>query len=182
MSIGFAYSEARAKVAPPACRAVATRRRKLRAKGQAVQLIMGRKFSQLVILLIPLLLTSGCITYISVNVGNGTKTPIVVQSAYAVKKFTIRPGHFEKLPQDGGDLLVTVPAAAAQRLVYRNVAPYDVDQKYLAVRSFYGLLGPNWVTLNVILQTNLELYVLNYNKKALESQPNGYPKIGEREQ
>jgi hypothetical protein len=118
-------------------------------------------------------------TYISVNIGNGTKTPIVVENAQAVKKFTIRPGHFKKVPHDGGDLLVTVPAAAAQRLVFRNVVPFYVDRKYLAVRSF---LGPNWVTLNVILQTNLELYVLNYNKKALESQPNGYPKIGEREQ
>jgi hypothetical protein len=119
--------------------------------------------------------TSGCMTYLSVNIGNATKTKIVVKSSETGKEARISPGHFKKVPHGYGDLLINVPPN--QEFKFRNVVPFYVDRKYLAVRNCF--FGPNWVTLNVTLQTNLELYVLDPHKKIVENQPDGYPKAGE---
>lgn len=56
-----------------------------------------------------------------------------------------------------------------------------IDQKYYAHDS--GLFGTWHIDLNVLLQTNMDLYVLLPSKKvpdAIVPQPDGYPKAGKK--
>ena len=84
-----------------------------------------------------------------------------------------------RLPNSAGDLVVTTETNGV--LQFARVAPFDVDRKYHGTR--HSCFGPNSVTLNVLIETNLQLYVVMPGEKSVDAQvdqPKGYPKIGER--
>ena len=126
-----------------------------------------------------LVLTSGCYTKIAVKFGNGTPAPVTVHCVENNHEVQIAPGKFKRIPNGSGDLVVTTHSG--QQLRFPRIAPFDVDQSYLAVgHTFYG---PNSVTLKVILRTNMELFVLMPNQATITpsiQQPVGYPKVGEK--
>lgn len=88
----------------------------------------------------------------------------------------IKPAKFKKIPHASGGLIVFTQLTNSFTL--SNVAPFDVDEKYLVRRR--SIFGPNWVTLNLLIETNMELYVLTQDKKMVKNQPAGYPKTGKK--
>jgi len=125
--------------------------------------------------LICLLLTTGW-TDLLVNIENVTSGAISVSSSETGKQIKIKPARFQKLLHGSGDLIVITQSGAKFRFL--RVAPFDVDEKYLNKHN--SIFGPGWVSVNVMLETNMELYVLTQNKKAVENQPDGYPKVGQK--
>lgn len=135
-------------------------------------------------ILIPLLCASltfavtGCYTLSQVNFGNGTPTTIKVKSSQTGQEINVPPGKFKKLPHATGDLIVTTQTNG--QFKFTGIEPPVLDD-YLVKRE--SLFGPGYVTLNVMLETNMQLYVLMPGKKVIDKtleQPNGYPKAGER--
>ncbi len=125
------------------------------------------------------LATTGCYTTISVNFGNGTPSSVNVQSLENGRHETIAPGSFKKIPNGTGDLMVKTEAG--QKYVFSRVAPFDVDKKFLVVG--HSIFGPNSVTLKVLVETNMELYVLMPDQAAAPTeiaQPGGYPKRAQK--
>ncbi len=125
--------------------------------------------------LVCLLLTTAW-TDLLVNIENGTSGTISVSSSETGKEIKIKPAGFKKLLHSSGDLILTTQSGT--KFKFLHVAVFDVDEKYLSKGS--SIFGPNWVTLNVMLETNMELYVLTQDKKVVENQPDGYPKLGQK--
>jgi hypothetical protein len=125
---------------------------------------------------------TGCYTLSTVNFGNGTAGDVKVQSSQTGQEIEVAPGRFKKLPHAAGDLIVTTQAEG--RLKFPHVEPPSLDaadSNYLAKRK--SVSGPGYVTLNVVLETNMQLYALVPGKKAVDEQtkqPAGYPKTGEK--
>ncbi|MCX6884108.1 MAG: hypothetical protein NTX27_03600 [Verrucomicrobia bacterium] len=126
-------------------------------------------------------LLTGCYTKLAVNFGNGTGEKIRVNSAYTGQDVQIAPNKSKKIPHCSGDLIVT--SSTSEKFSFPNVSllGHDMDDSYLDKRV--SIFGPGYMTLNVVLETNMELHVLPPGKKGLAAdvkQPSGYPKRGER--
>ena len=124
-----------------------------------------------------LLVMTGCRTNMAVNFGNGTAGKVRVQSSQTGQEIEVAPDHFKKLPHSSGDLVVT--SEGDRKVRFTNVAPFDIDRNYLSIGR--SIFGPNSVTLNVKLETNMALYVVMPGKKAVDptvEQPSGYPNAG----
>lgn len=140
---------------------------------------MSRTILAVVLCLPLLLMTTGCYTTVAVNFGNGTTTKVRVQSSETGQEIEVAPHRFKKLPHSSGDLIVATETAG--KLKFQRVAPFDVDRKYHTIG--HSVFGPNSVTLNVKLETNMQLYVVMPGNKSVDAkieQPKGYPKTGEK--
>jgi hypothetical protein len=140
---------------------------------------MVRKRWILLLCLTSFFATTGCYTKLSVNFGNGTGAKIWVQRPYTDRQIEIAPDRFQKFPHNSGDLVVTTQTNGQFRFPDVSVLARDLDQRYLEKGG--SLFGPSYVTLNVKLLTNMQLYVLEPGKTAGDTsivQPRGYPKIG----
>jgi hypothetical protein len=127
-----------------------------------------------------LLLGSGCRISMAVNFGNGTASKVSVTSSETGKPIEIRPGGFKKFSHSSGNLIVKTDTN--QRFKFADVAPFRVDPKYTEAHG--NIFGFSSVTMTVLLETNMELYVVMPGKKAVDptvAQPSGYPKAGEKE-
>lgn len=125
------------------------------------------------------MITGGCITKMGVNFGNGTAMNIRVLSSETGQEVEVAPSSFKKLPHSSGDLVVT--AQSNGKLRFRRVAPFDVDRKYYSFK--HSIFRPNSVTLNVMMETNMLLYVVMPGSMSVDEkveQPKGYPKVGEK--
>lgn len=125
------------------------------------------------------MVTGGCTTKVGVNFGNGTTMNIRVLSSETGKEIEVAPSSFRKLPHSSGDLVVT--AQSKVKLRFQRVAPFDVDRRYYSFKR--SMFGPNSVTLNVMMETNMLLYVVMPGSMSVDEkveQPQGYPKVGEK--
>jgi hypothetical protein len=127
-------------------------------------------------------LMTGCYTTAVVNFGNGTSTAVKVKSSQTGQELNVKPGRFQKLPHAVGDIIVTTQTDG--KLKFSGVEPPAMDSiapNYLIKRK--SLLGAGSVTLNVLLQTNMNLYALLPGKRTVDTsvpQPEGYPKAGKK--
>ena len=123
-------------------------------------------------------MVTGCYTLSQVNFGNGSATTVKVKSSQTGQEINVPPGKFRKLPHATGSLIVTTQTNG--QFKFSCVEPPVLDD-YLVKRE--SLFGPGYITLNVILETNMQLYVLMPGEKIVSEkvqQPNGYPKVGEK--
>jgi hypothetical protein len=121
---------------------------------------------------------AGCYTVSKVNFGNGTAQRIRVMSSQTGQEIDVPPGKFKKLPHAAGDLTVTMQTNELFR--FAGISPPELDDYLVKGNS---LFGPGRITLSVILETNMQLYVLKPGKKAVDPgvpQPDGYPKAGKK--
>jgi hypothetical protein len=121
---------------------------------------------------------TGCYTLSKVDFGNGIATAVKVKSSQTGQEINVPPGEFRKLPHATGDLIVTTQTNG--QFKFSGVEPPVLDD-YLVKRK--SIFGPGYVTLNVRLETNMQLYVVMPGEKTVDEkvqQPNGYPKIGEK--
>jgi hypothetical protein len=126
-----------------------------------------------------LLITSGCYTTVAVNFGNGTPAKVRVQSAQTGQETEVAPDKFKRLRHSSGALVVTTQVN--EKFKFQQVSPFDVDRKYHTIGN--SIFGPNSVTLNLRLETNMQVYVVMPGKKSVDervAQPKGYPKAGEK--
>ncbi len=133
---------------------------------------------------IALLFQTGCYTNLRVNVGNGTGQKIGVRGTQTGQEVAIAPGKFGKLSHSQADLVVTTPDKTRYVFTGVRVADQAMDTRYFppSGRGFLGL-GTWSFDLNVLLQTNMDLYVLLPGQKAVDAsvpQPDGYPKSGKK--
>jgi len=131
-----------------------------------------------------LLLQTGCYTNLYVNFGNGTGQKIYVKDTQTGQEVQIGPGKFRKLSHSQADLVVTTPDNTRYQFSGIKVADPAMDTRYFPSgnRGFLGL-GSWSFDLKVLLQTNMDLYVLLPGKKSVDGsvpQPAGYPKTGEK--
>jgi hypothetical protein len=140
---------------------------------------MGKNKLFSMVALCALLLQTGCCTNLYVNFGNDTGQKITVTDTQTGQEVQIASGKFRKVSHDQADLIVTVPDKT--RYLFSGVKVVDraIDQRYYdrSTRPF----GTWHIDLNVLLQTNMELYVLLPGKKTVDAsvpQPDGYPKAG----
>jgi hypothetical protein len=126
-------------------------------------------------------LVTGCYAKLSLRFGNGTDGRISVESARTGQQVEIRPKRFKKFPYSSGDLFVMTQTNGQFQFANVSLLGYDMDPNYLDRRG--SIFGPACVTLTVLLETNMELYVLVPGKRRLDPgapQPTGYPKTGQR--
>jgi hypothetical protein len=100
-------------------------------------------------------------------------------SSQTGKEINVLPGKCKKLPHARGDLVVTTQRNG--QFKFSEVSPILLPDSYLVKRR--SLFGPGYFTLNVMLETNTQLYVVMPGKRAVDQkvqQPNGYPKVGEK--
>lgn len=131
-----------------------------------------------------LLLQTGCSTNLYVNFGNDTGHKISVKDTQTGQEVQIAPGEFRKVGHSQADLVVTTPEKKQYVFTGVRVADPAMDTRYFP-QSSSGFLGlGSWsFDLNVLLQTNMNLYVLLPGKKAVDAsvpQPDGYPKAGKK--
>jgi hypothetical protein len=121
-------------------------------------------------------LTTGCYTDLAVNIKNGTGTKVLVKSEETGKEIGIAPKRSEKILHSSGNLVVS--AFGGERFTFEDITPATVDRKYLEIGG--TIIGPGKVTLNVLLETNMQIYVLMPGGSPIDriQQPKGYPKIG----
>jgi len=125
------------------------------------------------------MLTAGCYTTVSVSLRNRTPTAIRVWSSESNREVEVAPEKFKKLPHSSGDLIVSTKNDGTLRFV--QIAPFNVDRKYHTIKN--TILGPNSVTLNLTLETNMQIYVVMPDRKSVDEkveQPAGYPKVAEK--
>ena len=123
-------------------------------------------------------LLTGCYTESQVNFGNGYVSVVNVKSSQTGQEITVPPRKFRKLPHASGDLIVTTQTGG--QFKFSDIEPPFLD-KYLVKKE--SVFGPGYVTLNTMLETNMQLYVLRPGEKAVNTkvqQPFGYPKVGEK--
>jgi hypothetical protein len=133
---------------------------------------------------LPLLFLTGCYTNLHVNFGNGTGQKIGVKDTQTGQEVQIAQGKFRKVGHDQADLIVTTPDKTRYLFAGVKVADRAMDTRYFppSSRGFLGL-GSWTFDLNVLLQTNMDLYALLPGKKTVDAsvpQPNGYPKAGKK--
>jgi hypothetical protein len=127
-------------------------------------------------------LTTGCYTLSAVRFGNKTGSKVRVKSSQTGQEIEVAPGRFKKLPHAAGDLIVTT--TVGEKFKFPSIEPPRIDtsdSNYLDKRN--GLFGQGYITLGLVLETNMELYALMPGKKSVDSeipQPKGYPKAGHK--
>jgi hypothetical protein len=134
-----------------------------------------------VVALCALLLQTGCVTNLYVNFGNGTGQTISVKDTQTGQEVQIAPSKFRKVSHDQADLIVTTPDKTRYLFSGVKVVDQAIDQRYYDHST--GLFGTWHIDLNVLLQTNMDLYVLLPGMKAVDAsvpQPDGYPKGGKK--
>jgi len=134
-----------------------------------------------VVVLCALLLQTGCVTNLYVNFGNGTGQKIGVKDTQTGQEVQIAPGKFRKVSHDQADLIVTTPDKTRYLFTGVKVVDRSTDQRYYDHNT--GPFGTWSIELNVLLQTNMDLYVLLPSKKIVDAsvpQPDGYPKAGKK--
>lgn len=122
---------------------------------------------------------SGCRINMAVNFKNGTSSKVWISSLQSGKEIEIAPSHFRRLPHSSGDIIVKTESN--EQLRFSAISAFHVDPKYREARG--SLFGFSSVTLTVLLETNMHLYVLVPGVKTLKgntAQPNGYPKTGRK--
>ena len=105
-----------------------------------------------------------------------------MQDVQTGQRVSIATGRFRKIGHGHADLIVTTPDNT--RYLYSGVRVADpgMDTRYFppSTRSVFG----SWsFDVNVLLQTNMDLYVLLPGKKTVDTstpQPDGYPKTGKK--
>lgn len=134
-----------------------------------------------VAMLCALLLQTGCYTNLYVKFGNGTSRKISVKDVQTGQEVQIAPGKFQKIGHGKADLVVTTFDNTRYVFTGVKVADPAMDQKYYDPQK--GVFGAWSFDLNVLLQTNMDLYVLLPGKKTVDAsvpQPDGYPKAGKK--
>jgi hypothetical protein len=134
-----------------------------------------------VVAVLALLFQTGCYTNLRVSFGNGTGQKIGVKDTQTGQEVQIAPGKFRKVSHDQADLIVTTPDKTRYQFAGVKVVDSAMDQKYYGHNS--GLFGTWHIDLNILLQTNMNLYVLLPGKKTVDAsipQPEGYPKSGKK--
>jgi hypothetical protein len=125
---------------------------------------------------------TGCYTLSTLNVRNGTSSKLKVKSSQTGEEIEIAPGNSGKLPHAAGDIVVSTESDGQFR--FPAIDPPALDaagSKYL--KKSKSIFGPGYLTLNLLLTTNMQLYALAPGTKTLDpnvEQPSGYPKFGER--
>jgi len=142
----------------------------------------GKALSMMVVC--TLLFQTGCYTNLYVNFGNGTGQKISVRDTQTGQEVQITSGKFQKIGHGHADLVVTTPDKTRYMFTGVRVADPAMDTRYFppSSRGFLGL-GSWSFDLNVLLQTNMDLYVLLPGKKTVDAsvpQPDGYPKAGKK--
>jgi hypothetical protein len=137
-----------------------------------------------VVAVLALLFQTGCYTNLRVNFGNGTGQKIGVKDTQTGQEVQIAPGKFRKIGHSQADLVVTTPDRTRYVFTGVRVADHAMDTRYFppSSRGFLGL-GSWSFDLNVLLQTNMDLYVLLPGKKMVDAsvpQPDSYPKAGKK--
>lgn len=137
-----------------------------------------------VVMLCALLLQTGCYTNLYVNFGNGTGQKISVKDMQTGQEAQIAPGKFRKISHGQADLVVTMPDETSYVFSGVKVADPAMDARYFppSSKGVFGL-GSWSFDLSVLLQSNLDLYVLLPGKKLVDEsvpQPVGYPKAGRK--
>ena len=130
-----------------------------------------------------LLLQTGCYTNAYVNFGNGTGRNISVKETQTGQELQVAPGKFRKIGHGRADLIVTTPDKARYVFSGVRVADTTMDPRYYGHGPNYFGIGTWSSYLNVLLQTNMDLYVLLPGKKTVDAsvaQPEGYPKAGNK--
>jgi hypothetical protein len=124
-----------------------------------------------------LLIQTGCSTTLYVTIGNGTDEKITVKSMQSEQEAVISPKQFGKISHSSGDLLVTKADKTSFVFSGIEVAEFGMDQKYYDPKD--TPFGAYRFDLNLLLQTNMQLYVLLPNRRTVDDsvkQPKGYPK------
>jgi hypothetical protein len=122
---------------------------------------------------------NGCQTNMAVNFKNATSSKVWVSSLQSGREIEIAPSRFRRLPHSSGDIVVKTENREQFR--FSAISAFHVDPKYREARG--SLFGFSSVTLTVLLETNMHLYVLVPGVKTLDEntvQPNGYPKPGQK--
>lgn len=129
-------------------------------------------------LLALLVLSAGCRTSIVLNVENGTNSKVSVRTSSTGKSIEIAPRHKKKVPSETPDLLVTAEGQGEFRFI--DVTPIHVESKFSEGHG--GFWGSSSMTLNIYLNTNMQVFVLMPGKKSVNTsdQPSGYPKTGQK--
>jgi hypothetical protein len=128
-----------------------------------------------------MVLVTGCYTELALNIRNGTSGKVLVKSAYTGQDISIERGRAKRLPHSSGDILVTTKTAGSFRFHDVSLLAHDIPDRFLQKGS--SIFGPGYLTLNVLLATNMDIYVLMPGQKtsaAPGEQPRGYPIRGER--
>lgn len=123
-------------------------------------------------------LLTGCYTTLYVNFGNATNDKIWAQRANTREFIEVRVGQFKKFPHSGGDLVVKTGFNSAFK--FESISPAYIGSPYRGGRD--NIVGPDSIVLNLLLQTNMQIYVLLPGQKTIDEkieQPKGYPKRGE---
>jgi hypothetical protein len=128
-----------------------------------------------------LLFQAGCVTNLYVNFGNGTGQKISVKDTQTGREVQIAPGKFRKVSHDKADLIVTTFDKTRYQFSGIKVVDQAIDQMYYDHST--GIFGTWHIDINVLLQTNMDVYALLPGKKAVDAsvtQPDGYPKLGKK--
>ena len=134
-----------------------------------------------VVAVLALLFQTGCYTNLRVSFGNGTGQKIAVKDAQTGQEVQIAPGKFREGWSQPGRPHCNDARQNALRIHRGQIAHPAMDQKYYDPKK--GVLGAWSFDLNVLLQTNMDLYVLLPGKKTVDAnvpQPNGYPRPGKK--
>lgn len=139
---------------------------------------MNKLFSAL--LLCALFLQTGCYTNLYVNFGNGTAGRIWVRDVQTGQEVQIDSGKFRKIGHGHADVVVTT--SNKTRYVFTGVSVADpaMDTRYFPPSS-KSIFGSWSFDITVLLQTNMDLYVLLPGERTVDAavpQPHGYPKNG----
>jgi hypothetical protein len=121
---------------------------------------------------------AGCRTNMAVNFINGTSSKVWVTSLQSEMEIEIAPSQFRRLLHNSGDIVVRTED---EQFRFSDISAFYVDPQYREARG--SLFGFSSVTLTVLLETNMHIYVLMPGVKTLDEntgQPDGYPKSGQQ--
>jgi hypothetical protein len=137
---------------------------------------MGRSITTLVLCVLTIFTLTGCYTQSRVNFGNNSGSAVRVQSSQTGQEINVPAGKFRRFPHGYGDLIISTQAN--ERFKFSGIVPFVLDDYVEKKESFFG---PGYVTLNMMIESNMDLYVLRAGKRAIDKsvpQPAGYPKPG----
>jgi hypothetical protein len=127
-----------------------------------------------------LFLGASCQTYMSVHVENCSPGTVTVRSLQTGHEIWVKTNRFGRLSHSIGDIIVKTEAGESFRFPNVVVAAIEMDPRFYDIHDH--LFRTDRVDLNLLLQTNMQLYVLLPGKKTVDEklvQPKGYPKAGQ---
>jgi hypothetical protein len=118
----------------------------------------------------------GCHTYVAMDFHNGSNQKITVRESLTGETHELSPNEFAAIGHSHAPIIVTGTNGVAFQYDDVNVADPAFYPRYRNVST----LGTR-LDINVLLSTNLELYILLPGRDSVDSsvsQPEGYPKKG----